>query len=117
MNAIASLSSFGFRSSQGASLSSTVQQAQTQRGTFNTSNSGVSAARGNSNTSSASCPTCGTGGSRSAASSSSSYCPTCNRVGGAQSSMTTARTATAQTGAAHAHQSGRTCVGCAYQGR
>ena len=141
MNAISA--SFGFRTGQGASLPS-AQQAQAQRGSVvNTFNSGAGAARGNANatsmsagrssagaTSAAFCPGCGVGGNaRGGASGSSSFCPTCNQAGGRQSSITNfnananfnantaTRTGAAQTGAAHTHQGGRICVGCAYQGR
>ncbi|MCL2710525.1 MAG: hypothetical protein FWE95_06570 [Planctomycetaceae bacterium] len=124
MNAISALSSFNSRAVQGTSLPS-AQQAQ--RGNVNTSN-GVGAARGNANAgaSSAYCPTCvGGSGARGGAASSSSYCPTCNQAGGRQANVTSfgtnnanaARTGAAQTGAAHSHQGGRICVGCAYQGR
>jgi hypothetical protein len=129
MNAISSLSSFSFRSGQGAALPS-AQQAQAQRGTFNASNSGAGTLRGNGNVtgnatgtnaarggnansaSSTFCPTCvgGSGGAaRGGATSSSSFCPTCNQAGGRQSratnnfnANTNARVGATQTGAAQA---------------
>jgi len=81
-----------------------LQSLQAQRGAFY-STSGVGAARGNTGTASASCPTCG-GNSNS-----SSYCPTCNQAGGRQSSPL--GVAAYQGGG----QGGAVCVGCAYGGR
>ena len=117
MSAI-SLSSFNsFRPTQGAALPS-AQQAPRGGAAFGNSTPvrGGNATFGNSSTY---CPTCVGGGGRGEAAS-SSYCPTCNRAGGTQSNVTGNARGAAQfgvAGGAHAHQGGRVCVGCAYQGR
>lgn len=131
-----SLSSFSFRSSQGATLASAQQVRGNTYGSFGnarTSNAAAShsSARVGSSTnsvtgrgssaasSSAYCPTCGGNVSRSASTSSASYCPTCNRAGGTQSNVAAGRTTTTSA-TNHVHtfgQGGRVCVTCGYQGR